>query len=300
MSADMPHHDDPKADAAQGSAARTSTLVSAAVNLALSAAQLTGGLWSGSQGLVADGVHSLSDLLADGAVLFASHYGRKAADADHPYGHQRSENAASLFLGVLLVVVGAGMLAAAIGKLGHRDAIPAVSSIALWIAAVALIAKELLFRYLMAVALRVRSTLLAANAWHARSDAASSLVVGLGIVGNLLGYRLLDPIAALVVGLLVCKMGWGFAFEALQDLMDRAADEEESQKILQTILGVPGVIGAHELRTRKMGDLVLVDVHIEVSGSSSVLEGHDIALEARNRVLAQHRVLNVMTHVDPV
>jgi cation diffusion facilitator family transporter len=293
--------DDEAIDAAQQArASRTSTLVSVAVNICLSAAQVGGGLLSGSQGLVADGIHSLSDLIADFAVLFAGWYSHKAADTDHPYGHQRSENAASLFLGVLLVAVGAGMLYAAVIKLESPETIAQVSRLALWIAVVALVAKELLFRYMMAIALRAKSTLLAANAWHARSDAASSLVVGLGIIGNLMGYTLLDPVAALIVGLLICRMGWGFAYEALHDLMDRAADEDESTRILQTILGVAGVQGAHGLRTRKMGDMLIVDVHIEVDAGKTVREGHDIALLARDEVLAKHHVLDVMTHVDPV
>lgn len=281
-------------------AARKSTLVSVAVNISLTIAQVAGGLLSGSQGLIADGIHSLSDLIADFAVLFASQYSKKAADIDHPYGHQRSENVASLFLGVLLLVVGMGMLYASVGKLEHHESIAKVSSTALWVALIALVAKELLFRYMLTVALKVKSEMLVANAWHARSDAASSFVVSLGIIGNLMGYSLLDPIAALIVGLFVCKMGWGFAYESLHDLMDRAADEEETLKIRQTVLSVPGVAGAHDIRTRKMGDLLLVDVHLEVSAIKTVREGHDIALAVRQRVLSCHRVLNVMTHVDPV
>lgn len=281
-------------------AARKSTLVGAGVNGLLTMMQLVGGYVSGSQGLVADGIHSLSDLVADFAVIMAGRYSQKAADADHPYGHQRSENAASLFLGLLLLGVGAGMLYTAAGKLEHHEAVTPVRPLALWLCCAALVAKELLFRYLLAVALRVKSTLLAANAWHARSDAASSLIVGLGVIGNLLGYRLLDPVAALIVGLVVCKMGWGFALDALQDLMDRAGDERETRAIEATIRAVPGVSGVHDLRTRKMGDMLLVDVHIEVEGGKTVHEGHSVALAARGQVMERHRVLNVMTHVDPV
>jgi cation diffusion facilitator family transporter len=141
--------------------------------------------------------------------------------------------------------------------------------------------------------------MLVANAWHARSDAASSLVVGLGIVGNLFGYPMLDPIAALIVGLLVGKMGWEFGWEALHDLMDRAADEAEVEAIRRTLLETPGVSGVHDVRTRKMGDMIVVDAHIEVDGSLTVEAGHDIAVAARRRVLQRHRVLNLMTHVDP-
>lgn len=142
--------------------------------------------------------------------------------------------------------------------------------------------------------------MLVANAWHARSDAASSLVVALGIVGNVLGYRLLDPVAALVVGLMVTRMGWQFGREALHDLMDRAVDEETVEAIHQVMLATPGVLGVHDVKTRRMGDMILVDAHLEVDARASVREGHNIALEARRRVMERHDVLNLMTHVDPV
>jgi cation diffusion facilitator family transporter len=161
------------------------------------------------------------------------------------------------------------------------------------------VSKELLFRYLLYVAQKVKSSMLVANAWHARSDAASSLLVGVGIVGNLAGYPILDPIAALVVGLMVSKMGWGFSWDALHDLMDRAVDEQEVEAIKRTLLDTPGVSGVHDVRTRKMGDMIIVDAHIEVEYTLTVEAGHDIALAARARVLQHHRVLNVMTHVDP-
>ena len=276
-----------------------STWVSVLVNIVLTITQVTVGLLSKSQALVADGIHSLSDLVADFVVLFAGHHARKEADEDHPYGHQRFETAASLVLGALLVAVGLGMLWSAIRKLESPETVAQVHVSALWVAVGALVAKELLFRYMLAVAKRVKSSMLVANAWHARSDAASSLVVGLGIVGNLAGYPILDPIAALIVGCMVAKMGWGFGWDALHDLMDRSADEQEVAAIRQTLVGTPGVRSVHDVRTRKMGDMVVVDVHIEVDASLSVEAGHAIAVQARQRVLQRHRVLNVMTHVDP-
>jgi cation diffusion facilitator family transporter len=167
------------------------------------------------------------------------------------------------------------------------------------VAAAALAAKELLFRYMLAVAKRVKSSMLVANAWHARSDAASSLVVGIGIIGNLAGYAILDPIAALIVGFMVTKMGWGFSWDALHDLMDRAVDDAEVAAIRKTLIETPGVSGVHDVRTRKMGDMIVVDAHLEVVASLSVEQGHDIAVVARARVMQHHRVLNLMTHIDP-
>lgn len=295
--------DDPE-DAAhsaaeRGAAAIRSTWVSIAVNLLLTVVQVAVGLLARSQALVADGLHSLSDLVADAVVLFASRHSRKDADADHPYGHQRFENGASLALGALLLAVGVGMLWSALHKLSAPADIPRVHAAALWVALLALAAKEGLFRYMLVIAKRVKSSMLVANAWHARSDAASSLVVALGIVGNLAGYPILDPIAALIVGLLISRMGAGFAWDALHDLMDRAVDEREVDAIRATLLETPGVDGVHDLRTRKMGDMVVVDAHIEIDGRISVEQGHDIAVAARDAVMRRHRVLNVMTHVDP-
>lgn len=296
---DVDEHD-PQDGPNRAAAGRRSTWVSVIVNILLTACQATAGVFAGSQALIADAIHSLSDLVSDFVVLVAGHYSHKEVDADHTYGHQRYENAASLALGGLLLAVGLGMLWAAFQKIQAPHSVPSVHMIALWVALAALAAKELLFRYMLAVATKLRSSLLVANAWHARSDAASSLVVALGIGGNLLGFPLLDPIAALIVGLMVGKMGWGFFWSALHDLMDRAVSEEESAAIAATLRATPGVLGIHDLRTRKMGDLAIVDVHLEINAHKSVAEGHDIAVLARRRVLDAHHVLNVMTHVDPV
>jgi cation diffusion facilitator family transporter len=280
-------------------AASRSTWVSVVVNLWLTVMQIVVGVLTHSQALVADGIHSLSDLVSDGVVLLANKESQKDADDDHPYGHQRFENGASLFLGVLLLLVGGSILWSAVGKLQSPDTIATVHIFALWVALGTLVAKELLFRYMMAVATRVKSSMLVANAWHARSDAASSLVVAFGIGGNLLGYPILDPISALVVGLLIARMGGRFAWDALNDLMDRAVDDSEVQAIRETLLRTEGVKGVHDLRTRKMGDMIIVDVHLEVPSTLNVEQAHDICVNAHTRVLKRHRVLDVMTHIDP-
>lgn len=281
-------------------ATRRSTWISVVVNVCLTLLQVITGVLTHSQGLVADGIHSLSDLVSDFVVLFAVHHSRKAPDDDHQYGHQRYENAASLALGSLLLAVGVGMVWSAVHKLQTPEQIPTVHLSALWVALGALAAKEILFRYMLAVALRVRSSILVANAWHARSDAASSLVVAVGIVGNLLGHPLLDPIAALIVGFMVARMGWSFAWDAMHDLTDRAATQEQVAGIEADIRATPGVLGVHDLRTRKTGDMILADVHLEIDGGLTVAQGHEIARQARLRVMARHPVLSLMTHVDPV
>jgi cation diffusion facilitator family transporter len=280
-------------------AARKTTWVSVAVNCLLSAVQVVTGLLAGSQGLIADGIHSLSDLLADFVVLIANHHSHKEADEDHHYGHHRYETGASLFLGLSLLVVGLGMVWSAAGKV-ISPTVPQVQAAALYVAVAALLVKEGLFRYMLATAKRVRSSMLVANAWHARSDAASSLVVAVGIIGALAGYPVLDTIGALVVGLLVTRAGWSFSWDALHDLMDRAVSAEEHEQIRALIGTTEGVRGLHDLRTRKMGDMIIVDVHIEVDGHVTVREGHDIAFNAAERVKAALPVLDVMTHLDPV
>ncbi|RFO96512.1 cation-efflux pump [Rhodoferax lacus] len=285
--------------AERAAAASRSTWVSVVVNVVLSSTQIVVGVMAKSQGLIADGLHSLSDLVSDFVVLFAGHHAKKDADEDHPYGHQRFETAASLALGGLLLAVGIGMIWSALQKLESPASIPTAHISALWVALGAIAAKELLFRYMLRVAKAVKSSMLVANAWHARSDAASSLVVSLGLMGNLLGYPLLDPIAALIVGFMVGKMGWSFGWDALHDLMDRGLDEAEVQAIRQTLVDTPGVAGVHDIRTRKMGDMVVVDAHIEVDATLTVEAGHNIAVAARQAVMQRHRVLNLMTHVDP-
>jgi cation diffusion facilitator family transporter len=285
--------------AQRSAAAARSTWVSVAVNVLLATTQVGVGVISKSQGLIADGVHSLSDLIADFIVLLAGHHSKKDADKEHPYGHQRFETAASLALGLILLGVGIGMLWAAFRKLELPGSVPRVHVVALWVAVAALTSKELLFRYMLSVAKRVKSSLLVANAWHARSDAASSLVVGIGIIGNLAGYPILDPIAALIVGFLVAKMGWTFGWQAMHDLMDRSADALEVEAIRDTLQQTPGVRSVHDLRTRKMGDLIVVDAHLEVDATITVEAGHDIAVAAQERVLQRHRVLYLMTHIDP-
>ena len=280
--------------------ANKSTWTSVIVNFFLVIFQIVVGFFSKSSGLIADGFHTLADMFSDLIVLITSKKSLNPPDDDHNYGHHRYENAVGLFLGVLLLFVGCAMIWSAGKKLENSDQIVAVHVTALYASIICLVVKELLFRYLLNVAKRAKSSLLMANAWHARSDAASSLIVAIGIIFNLLGYHSFDLIAAIIVGVMILKMGWTFSYEAIQALTDKAADTDEVEKIKKIILETPGVINVHDLRTRKVGDSIIADVHIEVKGTLTVAEGHDIAVEARNRVMRSSRVLNLMTHIDPV
>jgi len=281
-------------------AANKSIWVSAFVNLCLSVVQIFVGFLSSSQGLIADGIHSLSDLGADFVALVATWKSKKEADTSYHYGYKRYENLASMILGALLLVVGIGMLWSAIHKLEAPETIPTVHMIALWTALGALIAKELLFRYMLLIAQQVKSSMLIANAWHARSDAASSLIVAIGIIGNLLGFAILDPIAALIVGFVISKMGWKFTWDATQDLLDRSVSEEQVNAIAKEIESTPGVIGFHQLKTRKSGDMILADVHLDIDANITVAQGHTIAKQVKANVMAKHPVLYIMIHVDPI
>jgi cation diffusion facilitator family transporter len=280
--------------------AKKSTLISVFVNFILGSIQIFFGFISHSSALIADGIHSLSDLVSDFVVLFANHHSSKSADEDHNYGHQRFENAASLFLGLSLIGVGIMMLWSAGHKIIFSNTTSQIQIQALWVAISALIIKEILFRYMLRVATQVRSSMLVANAWHARSDAASSFLVAIGIIGSLMGYPVLDIVGALIVGLIIAKTGFKFSWNALHDLMDRATSVEETAKILQLIISSPEVKGCHNLRTRKMGDAIFVDVHIELDGDMTVRRSHDIVDDIRQNVNSQLPVFDMMIHIDPV
>ncbi|MCX7627841.1 MAG: cation diffusion facilitator family transporter [Methylophilaceae bacterium] len=294
------HDTAPLDDAQRHALTNRSTWVSVIVNLLLTAAQVVAGLLAHSQSLIADGLHSLSDLVCDFLVLIANKLSKNPADEGHPYGHGRVETAASFALGAILATTGGGIMVVAAIKLQNVETLPPVAPLALWVALIALVTKEGLFRYMLHVGERLRSPMLIANAWHARSDAASSLVVAVGITGNLMGYLFADAVAAIVVGFMIVRMGVVFAWDALQELIDAGLSVEEVDSIRQTLIDTPGVENLHELRTRRMAHRALVDAHILVDPRISVSEGHSIAERARNRVLKSHpMVMDVLVHVDP-
>ena len=292
-------HQLPFDDPSRYALANRCTWTSVFVNIVLTITQVVAGIFSHSQSLIADGVHSLSDLISDFLVLIASHHSKTPADDDHPYGHGRIETAASLVLGAILVLTGIGIMYGAAIKLENIGNLPPLTSLALWTAGLALIAKEGLFRYMLHVGEQLRSPMLIANAWHARSDAASSLVVAIGIAANMMGFIYADALAAIVVGFMIVRMGFVFVWEAFQELIDAGLSFEEVASIRQTLMDTQGVENVHELRTRKMAHRVLVDAHILVDSKISVSEGHSIAERARKRVIDSHESVNdVLVHVD--
>lgn len=270
------------------------------VNLLLSIAKLVFGFIGHSQALIADGLHSLSDLVSDGMVLLATHHSNIDADEDHPYGHARYETFATITLAVLLSAVGIGIGIDAIQRLIDYQNIAVPGMITLWVAGVSIISKEVLYQYTMIVARRVKSSLLEANAWHHRSDAISSIVVFAGIAGAMWGYPMLDSIAAIIVALMICKIGWELGHQSFQELVDTGLEPETLNDIEKTILNIDGVTQLHMLRTRRMGHNALVDLHILVAPKLSVSEGHQISEAVEMALISEFDEINDVTvHIDP-
>ncbi len=281
-------------------ATRRVTIVGAVVNLLLAIGKTVLGVLGNSQALVADGVHSLSDLVTDAMVLVASKHGSKEADADHPYGHARIETAMTVGLGAVLIVVAAGISIDAVERLFNPEKLLHPGPLALVAALLSVLANEGLFRYTLRVARQVRSNLLKANAWHHRSDALSSVVVIVGVGGTMAGLDYLDAIAAVGVALMVAKIGWDLAWHSLRELVDTGLDPETVEAIRTELKEVDGVHSVHELRTRRMGADALVDVHVLVDPELSVSEGHHISETARARLMGRFdEVQDVLVHIDP-
>ncbi|MCX7115047.1 MAG: cation diffusion facilitator family transporter [Gammaproteobacteria bacterium] len=279
--------------------ARNITVIGALTNVLQGVLKLIGGFWFHSHALIADAVHSFSDLLSDFMVLFASHYGNQDADDAHPYGHRRIETVGTLLVSILLIFVGGSICWDALTEFTKIwPEVPTQG--ALCIAGFSILLNEILFFVTLHVAKKIHSNLIKANAWHHRSDSATSLVVALGILGSLLGYHHLDAIAAVVVSLLIIKMGIEYSWHSIKELIDTAVKPELIEDIQQTIASIPGVNKIHQLRTRSMGDHILVDVHILVFPYLSVSEGHYIAQHVHELLMKQYaNISDVTVHVDP-
>jgi len=270
------------------------------VNLLLSIGKLVVGYIGHSQALIADGLHSLSDLISDGMVLMATHHSNSDADEEHPYGHARYETFATITLATLLTIVGIGIGVDAVYRLLDSQSLAIPAMMTLWVAGASILSKEILYQYTMLIARRVKSKMLEANAWHHRTDAISSIVVFVGIAGAIWGYPILDSIAAIIVAVMICKIGWELGHQSFQELVDTGLDAETLAQVSNAIRNVNGVNELHMLRSRRMGHNVLVDVHILVSPRLSVSEGHQIS-EAVEASLAKNfdDINDVTVHIDP-
>lgn len=279
---------------------RLVTVVAAVVNSMLAATQILTGWLFQSQALIADGVHTLSDLVSDGVVLFAASKASASPDQDHPYGHGRIETLATIVVGLLLAFAALAIAWAAVQRLLAWETLVGPAPAALIFALVTVVAKEGLYQYTTRVARRIGSPLLQANAWHHRSDAISSLVVLVGIGGSVAGWPWLDAVAALVVAVFILHMAWQLMFSSAAELIDTALEPEQVDRIRAAIVAVPGVKSAHMLRTRKLGNEAAADVHIQVAPRISVSEGHQIADEVYRAVIrSTPNLRDVTVHVDP-
>ena len=269
------------------------------VNVVLAAGQLAIGVIGRSAALVADGFHTLSDLLSDTLVLAAAHFGAQAADEDHPYGHARIETAGTFGLSLVLVGAGVGIALHAADALSAPARLTRPDFLALAMAFAAIGIKEGLFRYMRRAGLRLQSELLHANAWHYRTDVFSSIVVAVGVAGSMMGVRDLDAVAAIGVAILIVRMGAMLGWQAMRELVDTGLETEKLERIRHVILSIDGVRTLHLLRTRRAGGRAFIDVHILVDGTISVSEGHQIS-EMVRVALMRHisNIADVVVHTD--
>ncbi len=277
------------------------TIVGVVVNALLVVFKLVVGLLGKSQGLVADGVHSISDLFTDAVVLVGLRYRGKSPDVHHHFGHGRIETMASAVVGLALILVALLIgLQAAGNIISGRVARPTWPPLV--VAALSIVLKEILYRYTINVGRRINSMVVTANAWHHRSDALSSVAVLLGLIGSQIDASLavLDPFAAILVSLLILKVGVDTTWGTLKEFTDTAPDGRVSDGIMACARGVPGVADVHDLKVRSAGGRYQMEIHVVVDGSLTVRQGHQIAREVQRCLTDEIDAMgSVIVHVDP-
>ena len=274
------------------------TLVGTASNLLLSIIKLIGGIIGNSAALVADAVHSISDLLTDVIVLITLKIGQKPKDDNHPYGHGKAEPIGTTVIGFFIIAAGLG-LAYEAWDIIQSGVSRTPELLAAGTALISIFIKEWLFRYTRSVGKKSSSSILLANAWHHRSDAISSIAALIGIIGSMVGFPILDPIASVMVSFMIIKVGYELTLGGFRDLMDTALNEKDTQKLQATIDSIPGVIKSHDLRTRKIGEKILMDVHIQVDSDLTITEGHEIGERVRRQLIKNYpNTQDVLVHVD--
>lgn len=280
---------------------RNITLAGIGVNLLLSMAKFASGIQGSSQAVVADAVHSLSDMSTDLALLFGLRYWSAPADEDHPYGHGRIETLVTALIGLVLLYLGLTLGFKAISTIRDIGSRPP-GLIAMVGLLLTVILKEGLYRWTVAVARKVRSKALLANAWHHRSDVLSSLpaLLAVGVAYFAPGWSYVDNIGALVVSLFILRVSWKILRPAVAELSDQGATRAEKERIRGIALGIDGVRTVHAIRTRKLGYGLYIDLHIQVNGAMTVHEGHDISERVKSRLIERGpEVADVLVHLEP-
>ena len=280
---------------------RRVTWIGFIINIFLSGLKFAAGYAGNSQAVIADAIHSLTDTTTDLAVIAGSHYWSRPPDDGHPYGHRRLETLITAFIGLMLAAAGIGIGWQAISTLHEKQASPP-AWIALGAALVSILVKEALYRWTATAGKRVRSPALAANAWHHRSDAISSLpvVVTVGIAFIFPTWSFLDHVGAVIVSIFILHAATKIIWPAFSELIDAGAPEEIQKKIVDISCSHGGVLQVHKVRTRYISSSLQVDMHVVVDGSISVRDGHAIADEVESHIMAEiPEILDVVIHVDP-
>ncbi len=288
-------------DADREKIVRNVTWVGLWVNLFLAAIKFTAGIYGRSQALVADAIHSLTDLTTDIAVIAGSHYWSRPPDENHPYGHRRLETLVTVFIGVALIAAGIGIGWKAISALQEKHASPP-GWIAVAAALASIVCKESIYRWTAMTGRRVKSAALAANAWHHRTDAFSSIPVLIAVAGARVfpSWSFLDHLGAVVVSIFILHASIKIIWPGLSELIDVGAPKEIRKKIRNIALKNESVLQVHDIRTRYISSSIQVDLHIVVDGLITVRQGHDIADDVKARIIDRiSEVLDVIVHVDP-
>jgi cation diffusion facilitator family transporter len=288
-------------DAAREKIVRKVTWVGLWANLFLAGFKFIAGISGRSQALVADAIHSLTDLTTDIAVIAGSHYWSRPPDDDHPYGHKRLETLVTVFIGIVLIAAGIGIGWRAISTLQQKNAAPP-GWIAVLAAIVSIVCKEAIYRWTATTGKRVKSPALAANAWHHRTDALSSLPVLVAVAGAKAfpSWSFLDHFGAAVVSIFILHASIKIIWPAVSELIDAGVPTETRKKIRAMVLKNEDVLQVHDIRTRYISSSIQVDLHIVVDGTITVRAGHVIADDVRDRIVEEiSEVLDVIVHVDP-
>ncbi len=278
------------------------TIVGMIVNVALSIMKLIIGFIGNSQALIADGIHSFSDLTTDFSIIFGVKFWLQPADREHPYGHHKIELLVTIVIALVLMAIGFGILFKAIFSLNSRNIQNAPEFITFFIALISIISKEVLYRYTIKQSEKLKSTALKANAWHHRSDAISSVPVAVAIIVSSIFPKLIfiDYIGAIIVSVFIIYPSFKMIKDAVSNLLDESVDKKTFDEISNIAQSIPNVINAHDIRTRKIGEAIFVDMHILVDKNITVKEGHDIAKEVKRTLLKQNlNILDVLIHIEP-
>lgn len=285
---------------------RSITIWGAVVNIALTIAKIIAGVIGRSAAMIADGIHSLSDLLSDIVVLVFTQISSKGKDRDHSFGHGKFETLATLIVSIILVVVGAKLMSSGIKSIIsviHGEAIPKPGYIALIAAAVSIVSKEILYQVTVKVGKEVNSPVVVANAWHHRSDALSSVGALLGIGGAIIlgdKWTVLDPIASCCISIAIIVIAVKMALPSLSELLETSLPVEIETEIIRTASEIPGVRDIHELKTRRNGISFIIDAHITVDPSISIVEAHDIATNVEEALLSKYgSETQINIHMEP-